>query len=298
MGKGALRLKQPFKVAGSRGMATEQQLRIRIATVSNVKKITSTMKMISAAKLRAAQRNLEITRAFSEGINDVWPAGEVPETPAETTSIIGLTSDKGLCGAANSTISRGVRDHMLKSRKNGEDTKYELYVVGEKGRGQLNRMFSDTYQLSITDYAKLKTFTFKQSCALISHINRYNIKNGLLFSLYFRSMVAYDLKVEPWTGYEEALGDGSAFTAYEVNGDADCMENFHQWVQGVRFFSTMAECDASVLSSRMAAMENSSKSAGDMLTNLTTIMNRTRQGKITTELIEIISGATAAAEMQ
>lgn len=274
-----------------RTMVTESTLKARIKTVANVGKITSTMKMVSAAKLRGSQRTLDIARVFQKDVTEVWP--DVKPEDRSKPLLVALCSDGGLCGAVNSSLVRAIK---LDARTYGEN--YRILLYGNKGFQGLDRGYKEKFTVLTTDMAKAKMFTFRTAVAVCEPLLTLEYTQAKVFFQTFRSMIAYDQTIAWFFPFEVAKGDGKFLDAYEIEGDTDTLENFYQFRMAVRMFHMMCETSTSMLSSRMNAMENSSKNAGEMLKSLQLKLNRTRQARITTELIEIISGAAAAEDMQ
>lgn len=275
--------------------ASSQVLKTRIATVGNVKKITSTMKMVAAAKLRGAQRVVDIARVFSSVV-DCWPDAETEATPDGKHLIVGIASDKGLCGGVNSSIVRAIRDDMKVYNKKGIDENVKIVLYGQKATQGLERIAKERYVSTVSDNYKTN---FTQSCLHAELITEQEYDSGEIWFQYFRNMMAYDTTKKPLESYATAAKKGIIMQGFQRQGHPLwIMENFHQFKTATNLFLFQSETEASTLASRMAAMEGSSKNAGEMLESLTTYLNRTRQAKITTELIEIISGASAAAEME
>jgi len=265
-------------------------LKIRIKTVANVGKITSTMKMVAAAKLRGAQRSLDVARIYQQDCVDVWPDVE-PVADPENQLFVAICSDGGLCGAVNSTIVRAIKRDTEELKSD-----YQILLYGNKAFQGLERGYVEKFTHLLTDSGKLKNLTFRQVCAMAEPMFELNYTQAKMYYQYFRSMISYDTSSAWFFPYETALGDGKFLSAYEIEGGVDCLENFYQFRTANRMFHFMCESNTSMLSSRMTAMENSSKNAGEMLDALTLQLNRSRQARITTELIEIISGAAAAEE--
>jgi F-type H+-transporting ATPase subunit gamma len=295
--RNAGRLARPRVLStAKRGMATEQQLKMRIRSVGNIEKITKAMKMVAAAKLRRVQENLDIARAFSADITEVWPEPEEAPVPSKDTQhlMVAISADKGLCGAVNGTIIRSCRDRLIDYKIEGIVPSLVLY--GDKGRLGLERLFAKQIDTSVSDLSKLKVKTFTQACELSSYILDVEFDSADLTYQHFRSLLSYETTTIPMHSLKARTADVSCFSAYELEGDGDVLQNLHEFRTAVQMFHLFAETDTSELSARMNAMGNSSKNAGEMLEALTLLYNRTRQAKITTELIEIISGATAAEE--
>lgn len=275
----------PAYLVSTRGMVTEKQLRMRIASVTSIEKITSAMKMVAAVKLRSSQTRLEISRVFAQDIENVWET----EDDSPEDMVVGISADRGLCGAVNSNIIRRMRDDIM----GGEQ---QIMLFGEKARPGLERLFSDRFVFTVSNMGNNKPISFRNAGLFADFWIAQKFEKSLLYYNYFRSMISYDTTTAELVSFEKASEDLSQFYPYEVEGDVEVMQNLYEFRVGVSLFHYLCENDTSTLSSRMNAMDNSSKNAGEMIETLTMKMNRARQAKITTELIEIISGASAVDE--
>jgi len=267
-------------------------------SVTNIKKITRAMKMVAAAKLRRSQESLEQARDFSKAMTAVWPDVEAKteegKAEAKNRALIGVTSDKGLCGAVNSVVIRTIK-HRLNSLTPAEKESNPPSVVlfGEKGRLGLERLYKDYFALTVSEQSKNKRLNFKQAALVADEMNSLNLGDSVLIYNYFKSMLSYETRSIPWPSFESATANQATFERYEIEGDNDFWRNFWEYRNAVRLYNFFAESETSELSSRMNAMGGSAKNAGEMLDKLRLKYNRTRQARITTELIEIISGAVA-----
>jgi len=277
----------PPLAKGARGMATVQQLTLRIRSIKNTKKITSAMKMVAACKLKSAQEQLEAARDFQGSIGKAMPKveGVTPEKPL----YVGISADKGLCGAINSSITRSMRDDMMEA----ENENASILMIGEKAKQGLERQFGHQFTNTVAECGGLSPPTFKQVGILADFWSSVDHDCASVYYQKFRSMIAYDTTKEDFWSYDHLSKDLSSFSDYETEGDPDIMENMFEFGNAVKLYCFMAENNASTLSARMQAMESSTKNAGEMIDKLELVKNRTRQAKITTELTEIISGAAA-----
>merc|ERR1719189_224586 len=232
--------------------------------------------MVAAVKLRGSQNRLEVAREFSKDIEDVWKVES--EDPEDL--VVAISSDKGLCGGVNSAIQRLVRDDVM-------DGEQKIMLYGEKARPGLERLFADRFVLTLSDLGNNREVSFRNVGVLVDFWLAEKWNKSFLYYNYFKSMISYVTSKEEFASFEKSTEDLSQFYPYEV------LENLYEFRIGCAFFHYLCENDTSTLSSRMNAMDNSSKNAGEMIESLTMQMNRARQAKITTELIEIISGAAA-----
>jgi F-type H+-transporting ATPase subunit gamma len=283
-------------------MASEKQLKVRMKAVGNIKKITRAMKMVAAAKLRRSQEALETARQFSKALTAAWPdptkkTGEDAKAAADAAAastgkkaIIGITSDRGLCGAVNSVVIRAIKAKFNAADKTNAPT---IVLFGEKSRAGLERTFGQYFGFAITEQTKLKRYTFKQAMIMSDLLSAQKLDDGVLFYNYFKSLLSFETREVAWPSFASSTADVNTFVQYDVEGDDDFFENFYLFRNAVRLFHFFAETDTSEYSSRMNSMGGSTKNAGEMLDRLRLKYNRTRQARITTELTEIISGAVA-----
>lgn len=249
--------------------------------------------MVSAAKLRGAQTALDISREFVKGVTGVWDLKEEENKEKNTKLYIALASDKGLCGAVNSSISRGIRDKILALGKDYPKDNIKLVTLGDKGKQGLDRLFGRHMVFSFSELAKSGRINWNAVCMTTESVLSTEFDEGYLAYNKFRSLLSYDTTYTRFAPFDKAQEDRSSLELYELEGEGDMLQNFYEFQFAVKLFGAFRESEASELSSRMNAMGNSSKNAGEMLEALTLLYNRNRQARITTELIEIISGAVA-----
>lgn len=289
-----------MSVAGQqvRGMATEKQIFNQIQSTKNIQKITSSMKMVSAAKLKGDETRLEMAKPFNQ-----WAFSLCPEpTDIENATyeelpnkvlVVPFTSEKGLCGGVNSFISRGTRECVRKLQAQGKDA--DVVVVGDKGRGQMRRTLADKIVRSCTDVVAPGSFALASALAtelVAAGAMEYDAV-VLIYNSYVNAAVyKQQYKVIPPFVYE---GESDvSLSTYEFDSDkAESMADLYEYMLASQIFHSFMDGAAAEQSSRMTAMENASKNAGEMIDSLTLQYNRARQARITTELIEIISGASA-----
>ena len=298
-------------------MANLKDLKNRIESVKSTRKITSAMKMVAAAKLRRAQEAAESARAYSERMDRVLRslAGSFagveggPKLLAgtgteQTHMIVVFTSDRGLCGGFNGTIVRETRAQILRLRGEGKTVK--LMLVGSKGRDLLRSDFKDLYVDEIVGIGGKKGIAFAEATNISDKITdlfeagEFDVCS-IIFNKFKSAMtqIVTHQQLIPFTADEEdAADDGAAdeglTASYEFEPEeSEILEVLLPKNLGVQIFQAMLESSASENGARMSAMDNATRNAGDMIDRLTQVYNRSRQAAITTELIEIISGAEA-----
>jgi len=281
-------------LALKRGMATEKQLKLRINGTKNIAKITKSMKMVSAAKLRDDQQRLAAANPFSAWASSITGAEKdlenlpVNDFPAKNL-IVAMTTDKGLCGGVNTILCRMTR--QLMSRLDAEGKGYDLYVLGEKGRGQLRRQFADKIVGTATD--RVMPYNFDLACSLAQESMTGDYDSIHLVYNEFKSAIAYTPSIKSITPLLDPASPSLYNTDVEPENDFETLQNLFEYTLACQMYHSLMENATSEQSSRMNAMENASKNAGEMINKLTLQYNRARQARITTELIEIISGASA-----
>jgi F-type H+-transporting ATPase subunit gamma len=299
-------------------MASLKALKNRIASVKSTQKITKAMKMVAAAKLRRAQQAAEAARPYSERMAAVMAslAGTItpgPQSPKllagtgkqDTHLLVVCTSDRGLAGAFNTNIVRAARRKAESLVAEGRQVYF--YLVGKKGRAVIARVFPKQI-IHQHDTSEIKQLAFTDAQEIANDIvDRYQT-DGIdvvhLFYARFQSALVQEpvgqqiipvplVESAETTRAGGAPGSGSgASVDYEPDEDEILAELLPRNV-AVQVFRALLENAASEQGSRMTAMDNATRNAGDMINRLTIEYNRTRQAAITKELIEIISGAEA-----
>lgn len=251
------------------------------------------MKMVSAAKYARAERDLKQARPYGQGATQFFEKAEVA-LPAEAESkrlLIAITSDRGLCGAVHTGIARSIKNDLGIDLEN-VDPNTKIVCVGEKSRAILSRLYPKNIILVANEIGRLPP-TFWDASKLTNAILRagYEFNNGKIIYNKFRSVVSYELNDIPIFS-QDVVASAPKMAVYD-SIDQDVMQSYLEFSMASMLFFSMKEGACSEQSSRMSAMDNASKNAGEMIDKLTLTYNRTRQAVITRELIEIISGASA-----
>ncbi|KAJ9157350.1 ATP synthase subunit gamma [Pleurostoma richardsiae] len=272
--------------------ATLREIEGRLKSIRNIEKITNTMKIVASTKLNRAQRAMNDSRSYGQTSNEVFDAAETKPLEAEEkkTLLVVCSSDKGLCGGIHSGLSRYVR--RMFAEKPGA---YELVILGEKAKAQLSRTQAKEIQLSFSGVGKdIPTFADAQAIAdqIVLLPNDYaEIK--IIYNKFLNAQSYEATTVDAFS--EEAIAASPNFSAFEV--DEEVLPNLREYALANSIFWALAEGHACEQSARRNAMDNASKNAGEMINKYQILFNRTRQAVITGELVEIITGATASADM-
>lgn len=293
-------------------MASLKELRSRIGSVKQTQKITSAMKLVAASKLKKAQEQAEAARPFAErmssmltnlaaGVADVESA---PKLLAGTGTdkvhlLIIATADRGLCGGFNSSIARGARRKIAELQEAGNEVK--IFCIGSKGRDQLRRDFGSLIVDTVDGVGKAR-LSYDEAASIALKIEQMydagefdvctvvfnQFKSAITQILTMKQLIP----VETPERTEDESSDGKAVYEFEPEEDV-ILEELLPRNLAVQIYGALTENAASEQGARMSAMDNATRNAGEMIDKLTLIYNRTRQAKITSELIEIISGAEA-----
>ena len=293
-------------------MPSLKSLKVRITSVKSTQKITKAMKMVAAAKLRRAQQAAEAGRPYAERLSAVMAslASKVTVGPQSPRLLAGTgkdqchllvvaTSERGLAGAFNTNIVRLARKTADSLIAEGKTVKF--YLIGKKGRAVISRLYPGKIVHQV-DQTHIKNVTFSDAHEVAADViarfadGEFDVAH-LFFAKFRSALVQEPTEIQiipvPLTENSGAAQGGSlAAVEYEPDEEAILSELLPRNV-AVQLFRAMLENAASEQGSRMTAMDNATRNAGDMINRLTIQYNRSRQAAITTELIEIIAGAEA-----
>ncbi|XP_050530054.1 ATP synthase subunit gamma, mitochondrial [Daktulosphaira vitifoliae] len=275
----------------NRSMATLKHISMRLKSVKNIQKITQSMKMVSAAKYARAERELRQARPYGEGVTAFFEksgATEVPEGTSEGNKlIVAITSDRGLCGAVHTNVSKAIRNELaLESGESGT----KVVCVGDKSRALLQRLYADNIAVVANEVGR-KPPTFLDASKVANQLLSFEFNTGKIVFNRFKSVVSYQTEEVPLLSSKTMLAAPKLQTYDSL--DQGVIESYQEFTVAALLYYTMKQSACSEQSSRMTAMDNASKNASEMIEKLTLAFNRTRQAVITRELIEIISGAAA-----
>ena len=293
-------------------MPSLKDLKNRIASVKSTRKITSAMKMVAGSKLRRAQENVEAARPYAERmarmldslvqklvITDNTPRLLAGTGSDKTVLLLVMTSDRGLCGAFNGSVVREARRMIRALEADGKTVK--LFCIGRKGRDALRRDHAAKILHSVEDIGR-KRISFEDAdkigAKMVSLFAGGQFDVCQMIFNRFQSAIAQVVTVKqlvPFAVEKKVLVETPEVQAgYEFEPHEDTiLESLLPRALAVAIFGTLLESAAGEQGARMTAMDNATRNAGDMITNLSMTYNRSRQAFITKELIEIISGAEA-----
>ncbi|XP_034019474.1 ATP synthase subunit gamma, mitochondrial isoform X2 [Thalassophryne amazonica] len=275
-----------------RSMATLKDITIRLKSIKNIQKITKSMKMVAAAKYARAERQLKPARVYGTGALAMYEKADI-KTSEENVSkhlIIGVSSDRGLCGAIHSSVAKAIKTEIANLTGSGKEVK--LINVGDKLRGLLYRTHGKHIMLNCKEVGR-KPPTFGDASIIATDLlnSGYEFDQGSVIYNKFRSVISYKTDQKPVFS-NDTVTNSENFSIYD-DIDADVLRNYQEFALVNIIYLALRESTASEQSARMTAMDSASKNASEMIDRLTLTFNRTRQAVITKELIEIISGAAA-----
>ena len=288
-------------------MPNLSDLKNRIASVKSTRKITKAMQMVASAKLRRAQDAAQAGRPYAERFNAVM-AGLAASVGAseggpklltgtgadQTQLLVVMTAERGLCGGFNSNIVKLAR--MAAKQLLAEGKTVKILTVGKKGRESLRREFG-TLLVDHVDLSDVKRVGYDHASAIAQNVlNRFDAGEFDVAKIFYSefgsvvNQIPTELQVIP-AKFEAATDEGTVYD-YEPSEEGILADLLPRSV-ATQIFTALLENAASEQGARMSAMDNATRNAGEMIDKLTIQYNRSRQAKITNELIEIISGAEA-----
>ena len=289
-------------------MPSLKDLKNRIASVKSTRKITKAMQMVAAAKLRRAQDAAEASRPYTDRFNTVMDglasgaagSASAPRLLSGTGSdqthlLVVMTAERGLCGGFNGNIAKLARTHAQKLLAQGKTVK--ILTVGKKGRDVIKRDLGDHF-VEHVDLSAVKRISYHNAQSIAKDVlvkfdgGEFDIAT-IFFSRFENVVTQHPTASQIIPAQFEAVEGGeTSLYDYEPSEETVLADLLPRGV-ATQIFAALLENAASEQGARMSAMDNATRNAGDMIDKLTIEYNRSRQAKITNELIEIISGAEA-----
>ena len=296
-------------------MPSLKDIKMQINSVGSTKKITSAMKMVAASKLRRSQEKAEAARPYSSRLEEMLLS--LVSSPASSEGVIKLltgtgkdenylivpvSADRGLCGGFNSSINK--ETFKLVKKLESENKKVQLLPIGKKSRDFFKRLMKDKilesfvdtnvsssgYDAALNISNKLQELFFDgkfDKCILV--FNKF--KSAITQEVTQQQLIPLDVSSSSEEKDKVAeTTEANAIYIYEPDEETILQDLLPKNIS-IQIFKVLLESDAGEQGARMAAMDNATRNAGEMIDSLTLKYNRTRQAFITKELIEIISGA-------
>ncbi len=291
-------------------MPSLDDLKKRIKSVKSTQKITKAMKMVAAAKLKKAQENAEKGRPYSEKLQNIIlnltkSISDNTNAPKLLTGngkdqiylCVVITADRGLCGGFNSNICKLAKSHFKKILK--EKKKLKIITVGSKGHDQIKTEYGE-YIIDKKSFKEKKQISFQEASEIgkkiIELYEKEQFDKCFIFYNNFKNVITQIPKAEQiiptYVKKDDQVKDKDKVISYEFEPDEDeILEDLLPKNVSIQILKAFLENAASEQGSRMTAMDNATRNAGELVDKLTINYNRSRQASITKELIEIISGA-------
>jgi F-type H+-transporting ATPase subunit gamma len=277
-----------------------QQVKIRMKSVKNISKITKAMQMVAASKLKGAEKRMIAARPLTAALKDCFGSLEKSEENPEgvefapqSVCIVPITSDKGLCGGVNTQIIKMVRFKVLPELETA-GVSATMVVVGDKARSIMSRNHASNLSAVMTQVFAGIPPNFSVACCIAEEALSADCDSIKVAYNVFQSAISQIPTVVNVPSYK-LITDGTEedpFQKFETEDErTEVLESFAEFNLAVSIYGAMLENNTSEIASRMAAMDNATRNANDMFDKLELKYNKARQSAITTELIEIISGA-------
>ena len=289
-------------------MANLKDLKTRINSVKSTQKITAAMKMVAAAKLRRAQEAAESGRPYANRMRRVTanlaakadvnsaPALLVGNGKSATHLLVVISADRGLCGGFNGSITRQTRTEVTRLQNEGKTVK--LLMVGRKSTDALRREYGKQF-IDSFEGIQGTSVSFSDAASLADTI-RTGFEAGdydvctMIYNKFVNAITQKITLTQLIPAETDAVDDSDANVNYEYEPEEDeLLDSLLPRILSTQLYSALLESSAAELAACMTAMDNATRNAGDLIDRLTLVYNRTRQAAITSELIEIISGAEA-----
>jgi len=299
-------------------MASLKDLKIRINSVKSTQKITKAMKMVAASKLRRAQEAAEAGRPYADRMDRVLASlgDSVKSTPGASPLLVGTgkqdvhlvivaTSERGLCGGFNTTIVRAAKLKIAELLADKKEVK--ILCIGKKGYQQLKQVYGSLI-FDVVDLSEVKRLSFGDAQPIAARVlHMFDEGEFDVCSLFYarfktvleqivteQQLIPANVEDAGEVAPDDAEGPDLKGAIYDYEpSQEEILTTLLPRNVSVQLFRALLENAASEQGARMSAMDNASRNAGDMIDKLTLVYNRSRQAAITSELIEIISGAEA-----
>ncbi len=286
-------------------MAGSREIKTKIKSVQNTRKITKAMEMVAASKMRKAQERTRSARPYADKIRNVAahlshanPEYRHPYLVTRDTvkrvGIIVVTADKGLCGGLNTNILRMALAKMREWESQGES--FEVCCIGNKGLGFMQRLGANVVSqvVGMGDKPHMEKLIGALKIMLDGYIEDRFDRLEIFYTRFINTMKQEPVMEQllPLSGEKLGAPEGSWDYIYEPDAKSVLDQTLTRYIEAL-IFQAVTENMASEQSARMVAMKAASDNAGNVIDELTLIYNKTRQAGITKELSEIVAGAAA-----
>lgn len=249
----------------SRDMATLKEIQMRLKSVSNISKITKSMKMIASTKMTKAQRAMDVARVYGKASNSLSDHLFSEKPASGTTVALAMSSDRGLCGGIHSSVSKAVKKYVRSSPST------QIVIVGQKSKPQIAREARDNIAVTFDQVAKVQPVW--DEAALIADAiiaSKLPFDTLSIFFNRFKSVIAFEIEAYPIYSLETLKKSGISLflrvklqdklASYEYEDEV--LESYAQFTLANALFATITEGNASEMAAKRTAMENATKNAG------------------------------------
>jgi len=277
-----------------------QAVKLKMTSIANIGKITKAMKMVAASKLKGAERRVVMSRPLTAAMKDLFGSLEKSEENPDgielspkTVTVLPVSSDKGLCGGVNTLLVKMVRNQYVPTLEAaGIDFKY--VIVGDKARSVMRRQVPNDIAAVVTDVFAAVPPNFAVACCIADLALEEGADSVTVAFQTFKSVISQVPTITKAPSFK-LISEGAEsdpFIKYETEDErTETFENFAEFNLAVSVYGALLENNCSEIAARMAAMDNATRNSQEMFDKLELKYNKARQAAITTELIEIISGA-------
>jgi len=268
------------------GMATLKEIEQRLKSVKNIEKITKSMKVVASTKLTRAERAMKQAKKYGAANEELFKNSEIGSDNGDAKVLyVAISSDRGLCGGIHSSVTKATL------RALNANPEARVAVLGDKPKAQLARSRTDDFVITFNQIGR-DIPTFAEAAAIADEIKTKGGEWDVVKIIYnkYISAISYE-PTELVVTNAKSLNEAAGFKAYEQ--EEDSTGDIAEFSLANALYLALVEGHAAEQSARRTAMDNASGNAADMIGKLNLQFNRARQGKITGELIEIITGASA-----
>jgi F-type H+-transporting ATPase subunit gamma len=282
-----------------RCMATEESMKRRLSTIVVVEKLTRAMKMVAVVRMQRYEKSFHIAKKFSDPIMGFF-GEEQEQKEGDDVTLVTISTDRGLCGSVNSQVKRAIDGHT--KYMNANKIPFSLIIMGTKNRMNLQKQHENKVKYCFQGLMG-QTFAFETALQLTEHVAREKPSFINLIGNKFTSLFNLNPHTIHMRGYKTIQPteqeDFERFLGKtKTLGAADVYENFCDFRLACALHTQLKESDLCEQASRMMAMESASSNAEDMRKELSLLINRRRQAKVTTDLLEIIAGVVGVEAIQ
>eukprot|EP01132_Coremiostelium_polycephalum_P006090 gene6090-7588_t len=286
--------------SNARGMATLKDLKIRLGTVKTISKLTKTLHMVASSKLRSAEKKAEELSPYNKGpmgvLTEVQTDLQInPQFTGEEKSnkklLIAVTTDTGMCGPVNHQIIKTCKALL----KEDADNQYVISTTGLKGVTPFLTEFPDKFHMTAREFGK-SDYSFPECLLFLNDVIKKvpNFDSAIIVYNKFKNALSYNVTTHFIPGFNLLEENREKFYQYATTEDrAATMKDLSEFYLATTFWSGLYQNRASEMAARMISMDNASKNGEGISQALSIQYNRARQAMITSELIEITSGASA-----